>query len=55
MLDALEPIDFREAAELDDDNERLSQKHYIVITVREVLRVARTPFQHSGIRSLEFT
>jgi putative DNA primase/helicase len=42
MLDALEPIDFREAAELDDDKERLSQKHYIVVTVREVLRVART-------------
>jgi putative DNA primase/helicase len=42
ILDALEPIDFREAAELDDDNERLAQKHYIVVTVREVLRVART-------------
>jgi len=41
ILEALEPIDFREAAELDGD-ERLSQKHYIVITVREVLRVART-------------
>lgn len=41
ILDTLEPIDFREAAELDGD-ERLSQKHYIVITVREVLSAART-------------
>lgn len=40
ILDALEPIDFRVAAELDDD-ERLSQKHYIVITVQEVLSAAR--------------
>src|SRR5947209_16055308 len=40
ILDALEPIDFREAAQLEDD-EKLSQKHYVVITVREVLRVAR--------------
>jgi putative DNA primase/helicase len=41
ILDALEPIDFREAAAL-DANERLSQKHYIVITVNEVLRTARS-------------
>ncbi|HEV2913272.1 MAG TPA: phage/plasmid primase, P4 family [Pyrinomonadaceae bacterium] len=41
ILDALEPIDFREMAEL-DAKERLSQKHYIVITVQEVLRVARS-------------
>ncbi|HWT02598.1 MAG TPA: phage/plasmid primase, P4 family [Pyrinomonadaceae bacterium] len=41
ILDALEPIDFRVEAELEDDD-RLSQKHYIVITVREVLRVARS-------------
>ncbi len=41
ILDALEPIDFREAAELDGDA-RLSQKHFIVITVREVLRAARS-------------
>ncbi len=41
ILDALEPIDFREKAEIDADG-RLSQKHYIVITVREVLRVARS-------------
>jgi putative DNA primase/helicase len=41
ILDALEPIDFREMAEL-DANARLSQKHYIVITVQEVLRVARS-------------
>jgi len=39
--DALEPIDFREEAELEADG-RLSQKHHIVITVREVLRVARS-------------
>lgn len=41
ILDVLEPIDFREASEL-DASERLSQKHYIVITVREVLRAARS-------------
>jgi len=39
--DALEPIDFREEAELEADG-RLSQKHHVVITVREVLRVARS-------------
>jgi len=41
ILDALEPVDFREAAGLDGD-ERLSQKHFVVITVREILRVARS-------------
>ena len=41
ILDVLEPIDFREAAELGGD-ERLTQKHYIVVTVHEVLRAARS-------------
>ena len=41
ILDALEPIDFREEAELDEDG-KILQKHHIVITVREVLRVARS-------------
>jgi putative DNA primase/helicase len=41
ILDALEPIDFREMAEL-EASEKLSLKHHIVITVNEVLRIART-------------
>jgi putative DNA primase/helicase len=39
ILDALKPINFRVEGEL-DATENLSQKHQIVLTVREVLRVA---------------
>jgi len=40
ILDGLEPVDFREMSELDDD-QNVSQKHFRVLTVQEVLRVAR--------------
>ncbi len=40
ILDALEPIDFRAIANLPDD-QKVSQKHFRVLTVQEVLRVAR--------------
>jgi putative DNA primase/helicase len=39
ILESLEPVDFRAEAEL-DDKEKVPQKTYVVVTVREVIRVA---------------
>jgi len=52
ILDRLEPVDFRDLADLEPDN-RVTLKHYRVITVQEVLRTARE-IKFGLCRNLEF-
>ena len=40
LLEKIKPVDFRQLAELEESN-KLTEAHYLVITVEEVIRIAR--------------
>ncbi|OON68152.1 DNA primase [Hymenobacter sp. CRA2] len=48
LLQKVQPIDFRKTVGLDNDAEKLKQKHYIVTVVEEVCTVAKQ--NHWGLR-----
>jgi len=41
LLEQIEPVNFRELAELKDETEKLRQDHYYVICINQILKVAK--------------